>query len=266
MRIHYIYITLCLLLVSVIGCKQKDTAAPDAVESQEAKSLLQGIWVDEETENVVFKVRGDTIFYPDSTSLPAYFKIVADTMLIGSTATKYPLVKQTAHLFWFKNQNGDVIKLTKSEEASDSLNFSDKHPDVLTITEVTKRDTVVNYKDQRYHCYVTINPTKNKVESSSYSDDAVEVSNVYYDNIAHLSVFQGNVRLFGKNFQKTDFVRFVPESFLSQAILSNAEYDHVDEDGFHFNVTLCTPNTASCYLMEVVISFKGKYNLNLLGN
>ena len=39
-------------------------------DSKESKALLQGIWVDEETENVVFKVQGDTVFYPDSTISP----------------------------------------------------------------------------------------------------------------------------------------------------------------------------------------------------
>ena len=261
-----LYLSFCLLLVFMVACKQKEATSPYRSESKEAKALLQGIWIDSETQNVVFKVEGDTVFYPDSVSQPAYFKIVSDTMIIGVASAKYPLVKQTENIFWFKNQNGDIIKLEKSSEESDSLNFSDKRPEALTITDTNKRDTVINYDGQRYHCYITINPTRHQVVSSSYNDDAVEVSNVYYDNIAHLSVFQGNTKLFGKNFQKTEFVRFVPENFLEQAVLNNAEYDHVDADGFHFNVTLCTPNAASCYLMEVVISFKGKFSLNLLGN
>lgn len=257
-------VTLCLFLM-MNACTQKNTSTADTKsESQEAKRLLQGVWIDQETENVVFEVGGDTIFYPDSTSQPAYFKIVGDTMILGATATKYAVVKQTAHLFWFVNQAGDTIRLAKSDEEADTLQFSHRAPEVMTITDVTKRDTVVSYDSKRYHCYVAINPTKYKVVSTAYNDDGVEVSNVYYDNIVHVSVFNGKARLFGKNFQKSEFVRFVPENFLSQAILTDMKYDRTDAEGFHFNATLCTPHAASCYLVETVISFDGKLSMKLI--
>ena len=260
-----LYFLLCLLLALFTGCKQKDKALPEEVkESKEAKSLLQGIWVDMETDNVVFKVQGDTVFYPDSTSQPAYFKIVSDTMILGNSATKYPLVKQTAYSFWFENQNGDVIKLVKSGEDSDSLNFTTKPTEVLTVSDVTKSDTVVTYDNERYHCYVAISPTKYKVLSTTYNDDGVEVSNAYYDNIAHLSVFHGSTRLFGKNFKKQEFNSFVPEDFLNKAILSNVTYDNADADGFHFRATLCTPSAASCYMVEITVSFKGNVSMKLI--
>ena len=254
---------LCLLLV-LCACSRKSDTSQQQKESKEAKALLQGIWVDEETENVVFKVQGDTVFYPDSTRQPAYFRIVGDTMILGETQARYQVMKQTEHLFWFRNQAGDVVKLVRSEEASDSLDFVQRRPEVMMITQVTKRDTVVSYDNKRYHCYVAINPTKYKVVSTTYNDDGVEVSNVYYDNIIHVSVFNGNVRLFGKNFQKSEFVRFVPDNFLSQAILVDMKYDKTDADGFHFDATLCTPNAASCYLVETLISFNGKLSMSLL--
>ena len=263
---HSLALVLCLLLILFTGCRQKDAASADVAESREAKALLQGIWLDDQTQNVVFKIEGDTVFYPDSTSQPAYFKIVADTMILGESATKYPLVKQMEHVFWFINQNGDTIKLVKSNDEADSLNFSQRRPEVLTIAEVTKRDTVVTYDNERYHCYVAINPTKYKVTSTAYNDDGVEVSNVYYDNIVHLSVFHGNNRLFGKNFQKMEFTKYVPKEFLEQAILSNVEYDRADADGFHFNATLCTPNAASCYLVEIIISYKAQVSMKLIEN
>lgn len=257
--------TFALLLVLLTGCKQKEPTSSDAaIESAKAKSLFQGIWVDQETDNVVFKVEGDTIFYPDSTSQPAYFKIISDTLVIGEQVSKYPLVKQTEYTFWFENQNGDTIKLVKSQEEADSLNFTGKRPEVLTITEMTKRDTVVNYGSERYHCYVAISPTKYKVLSTAYNDDGVEVSNVYYDNNVHLSVFHGNARIFGKNFKKQEFVKFIPADFIEKAILSNVEYASADAAGFHFNATLCTPNAASCYQVEILISFKGEVSLSLL--
>ena len=34
--------------------------------------MLQGVWEDEETDEVLFKLQGDSVYYPDSTSMPAY--------------------------------------------------------------------------------------------------------------------------------------------------------------------------------------------------
>ena len=58
-------------------------------ENLQAKAMLQGIWVDELTEEVSFRAIGDTIFYPDTTSQPSYFKIVGDSLVLGSVGAKY---------------------------------------------------------------------------------------------------------------------------------------------------------------------------------
>ena len=81
-----------------------------------AKKMLQGVWYDEIEDNVVFSVKGDTIFYPDSTSQPAYFRVVDDSLCLkGAVTTKYAIEKLSDHLFVFKNQNGEEVKLTKEE-------------------------------------------------------------------------------------------------------------------------------------------------------
>ena len=99
-------------------------------EDREAKTLMQGVWVDAETEDVAFRVKGDTIFYADSTSMPAYFRIVGDSLTLSS-GTSYAIEKQTAHIFSFRNQNGDLITLNKlvGEEA-DSIFVADTTPKV----------------------------------------------------------------------------------------------------------------------------------------
>ena len=65
-----------LLLAGCSGQQEQATSE----ENREAKALMQGVWVDAETEDVSFRVAGDTIFYADSTSMPAYFKIVGDSL------------------------------------------------------------------------------------------------------------------------------------------------------------------------------------------
>ena len=56
-------------VVSLIGCsRQQGSVAEEEKESREAKAMLQGVWVEKESVDVSFRVKGDTIFYADTTS------------------------------------------------------------------------------------------------------------------------------------------------------------------------------------------------------
>jgi hypothetical protein len=258
-------ILLLSALVLLTGCsRQKDSQTPadEQQESREAKAMLQGIWLDDETENVTLSVRGDTIFYSDSTSMPAYFKIVGDS-LVFATGTKYGIVKQTENLFWFKNQNGDVVKLRKSVDPDDA-EFIHDAPPVLSYTHQVKRDSVVSYGGERYHWYVAINPTRYRVTKPSYTDDGMEVENVYYDNIIHISLFKGAQKLFSRDIKKQLYAPYVPAEFLEQAILGNMQYSSIDKQGVHFNATLCIPDGVACYMISTDISFGGQLSMQLV--
>ena len=163
-----------------MGCSRQQAAVEEEKESREAKAMMQGIWVDQESGDVSFRVKGDTIFYADTTSMPAYFKIVGDSLVFAS-GTKYGIEKQTEHLFWFRNQNGDVVKLEKTDDQEISAEFVHETPKIMTYTHQVKTDSVINYNGERYHWYIAINPTKYKVVKRSYNDDGVEVENVYID-------------------------------------------------------------------------------------
>ncbi len=248
-------------VATLIGCGGQ--GGGPSVESKEAKQMLQGIWVDSETGDVSFQVKGDTIFYSDSTSMPAYFKVVGDSLILGS-GTSYGIVKQSAHLFWFANQNGDVVKLEKSADPVNELEFVHNKPQVLTYTHQVKKDSVVNYNGERYHWYIAINPTKYKVVKRSYNDDGLEVENVYYDNIMHISVFHGSHQIFSSNIDKKMYKKLVPNGFLDEAILASMAFNHIDANGLHFDATLCIPDGASCYMVDTQIAFTGKQTMSLL--
>ena len=88
---------LACFLLGVAACGQKsEKEQPEIKEDTAAKKLLQGIWLDgDDEDNVVFRVKGDTIYYPDSTSQPVYFYIVGDTLVMkGANLSKYPIMKQ----------------------------------------------------------------------------------------------------------------------------------------------------------------------------
>lgn len=256
---------LCLV-VSVflsVGCKQQSAGqVEERAESKQAKQLLQGVWMDQESEMVVFKMQGDTVYFSDSTSVPAYFRVINDTLFIGDNDIKYPIVKQMPHVLWFKNAGGDVVKLVKSTDPEDANVFKRKrHGKVLTSRQITKTDTVVMYDNNRYHCYVAVNPSKYKVTKNSYNDDGLQVENVYYDNIIHLSIFQGSARVYSQDFRKQMFKKYVPKGVLEQSVLGNLEYDKVGADGFRFLATIGIPDDASCYQAEVVVSLNGKMSI-----
>ena len=252
-----------MLAAILTGCNRQGGQPGTLPEDKGAKSLLQGVWLDEDNGNVSFRVQGDTIYYTDSTSMPSYFRIYADSLVLGSK-TSYAIVKQTQHLFWFKNHNGDVIKLQKSTDPVDEDEFVHDTPKVLNYTHQVKIDSVVNHDGARYHWYIAINPTKYKVSKRSYNEDGMEVENVYYDNIMHISVFQGSQRLFSSDFRKQMYEKFVPKNFLDEAILANMEYSHHDDKGIHFNATLCIPDGASCYIVESVIGYRGEMTMQIV--
>ena len=261
-----INILLCAsLLAAMASCGQKSAGKDSAgvKEDTAAKKMLQGIWLDgDDEDNVVFRVKGDTIYYPDSTSQPVYFYIAGDTLVMkGANTTKYPIIKQAAHIFQFKVLNGDIMKLVKTDDTSYLQQFQHQQPVVLNQNTLIKRDSVVYAGDVKLHLYVQVNPTTYKVFKSSYNDDGVEVDNVYYDNIVNVNIYRGASRIFGRDFRKEDFDGQVPHEFLKQAILSDIVLKKVDTDGLHYRVVLAMPDSSMSYLVEIIISLEGKMTI-----
>ncbi len=254
------------MVLVLASCRhQQPTPKGNEVLVQEdfsAKAMLQGIWQEEVTEEVVFRAEGDTVYYPDPNDQPAYFRIIGDSLHLG--AHSYPIIKQTEHLLWFKNQSGEIMKLVKSDEDEDTLAFTHQPSEILTPTEVLKIDSVVSFGGQRYHWYIAVNPTRYRVTKTNYNSEGVAVENIYYDNIIHISLYQGTNCLFSRDFKKAAYESEVPRDFLDQAILGNMKYSTVDAKGVHFDATLCIPDEASCYLVETIVGFDGKLTLKLL--
>ncbi len=227
--------------------------------------MLQGIWLDNETENVLFRMKGDTVYYSDSTSMPAYFKVVGDTLYIGNNAG-YHIEKHTEHLLWFKNQNGELMKLSKVDEETLKDDVEEEpraQTKVQTLTGVEKRDTVVFLDGQRYHCYIAINPTRYKVVCQTVNEDGLSVEEIFYDNIINVSIFKGANQVFKRDMHKKNYAEHVKGDFLEKAILNDMTFKKTDAEGFHFMASLCQPNGASCYLVDNIISENGEIHFKL---
>lgn len=262
----HLFLLLWVLLTACSGPTEKKVAAEAVVVPQEdldAKAMMQGVWMDSETEEVIMKAEGDTIFFSDATNQPAFFRIVGDSIEWGPNT--YHILKQTEHNFWFENHAGDEVRLLKRDSTElDSPDFVEQTPQIINTVEVVNIDSVVMYGGQRYHWYVTVNPTRYRVNRTTYTPDGVAVEKVFFDNIIHVSVFKGAQKLYGHDFSKQAYAADVPEEFLAQSILGNISFSHVDAEGFHFNATVCIPDGERCYMIETLISFSGQMSMKLL--
>lgn len=248
-----------VLAVAFIGCRQKGGGNETVEENRAAKNLLQGIWLNEDEEDVAFRVKGDSVYFPDSTSVPAYFRIERDSfVLAGANVMRYKIVKQTPHLFVFVNQNGERVKLVKTSDNSYASMFSKKTPVSVNQNRLLKSDTVVFHGNEKYHSYVQVNPTTYKVVKATVNDDGMEVGNIYYDNIIHLGIFRGAEKLFSCDLHKKEFAHEVPAQFLKQAVFSDLAFFSIDSEGLHYFAVLAIPDTSISYMVEVIVGFDGK--------
>ncbi len=257
-------IAIITVLVTFCACNGKPKEA--STSDSKAAELFQGIWLDDDSETVLFRVEGDTIYYSDTQNAPVCYKIAGDSLyMYGSEISRYKIDKQAEHIFWFHSLSGDMIKLHKSENAEDSLAFSGKDVQIIPIyTEVTERDSVVTYNGKRYRAYVYINPSKMKVYKTSYSEEGISVDNVYYDNVIHICVYEGRQSLYASDITKRMFEHVIPADFLDKAILADMNFNSVDSSGYHYQASLCIPESSLCYIVNLSISFDGKLSMAVL--
>lgn len=197
--------SIIMLAVALSSCGTPQQKASALEENKEAKSLLEGIWLDDNTETALLRVKGDTLFYADAATAPVAFKIIGDSLITyGARTNGYKIEKQEEHIFWFHSAVGDVIRLHKSDTENDSLAFIHTR-EIPVYNEVIKKDSVVTYDNVRYRGYVYINPSKIKVMRPGVSEEGLGVDNVYYDNIIHICVYEGRKSLYAKDITKQMF-------------------------------------------------------------
>lgn len=268
LRIKYVclFVFAATALVSCGGQKtDRKLSVADTAFSDGTLQKLQGIWIDEETSMSFCMIKGDSIFYPDSLNVPLRIMARIDKLaLIGSDTVLYPIDVLTENRFCFHSTTGDNVCLRRSEDPNDTVFFSRKESTPIIYNEVVKKDTVVFCKGDRYRCYIYVNPSKYKVYKQSYTNEGVAVENVYYDNVIHICVYKGKTCLYAHNYSRKSFVEIIPEEFLQQAVLADMKYGYTDDDGFCFYASVCVPDGAICYVVEIRISPHGEVRMNLL--
>lgn len=257
-------IAMSLLAISLIACNSANKPTASAhPEDLVAKKLLQGIWLDDETETPLMHIKGDTIYYTDNQSIPVYFNISKDTLYMhGNEIARYRIDRQTEFSFWFHSFSDNLVKLHKSEDLNDTLAFARDPADMIqTYTEVTQRDSIVMYNGIRYRAYIYINPSKIKVTKTSYTEEGIGMDNVYYDNVMHICVYQGKKSLYASDITKQMFSHVIPTEFLNQSILSDMNFIGIDQRGYHYQAMICIPQSYVCYVANLAISFDGELKI-----
>lgn len=253
-----------LLLLAACSIRPTQTMEKES-ENKEAKSILQGLWMDDVTETPLLRIEGDSIYYMDTKVAPVAFKIIGDSMITyGSKPASYLIKKQDEYSFWFQSVLGETLKLSKSETTMDSIAFFHGQDIQEPNQTVIQKDHVVTYNQVRYHGYAYINPTQIKVINSEITEEGLEIDNVYYDNIIHICVFEGKNRLFGQDIKKQHFEHIIPAEYFQRSILSDMDFLGVNAKGYQYQATVCIPNSASCYLIDISISTDGDITYELV--
>lgn len=252
---HGIYIVVVLLLMLSCSGGKKANGQEKTDESSLFAEELQGVWLDDNTEMPILKIKGDSIYLNSKGSVPFCFTVSGDTLISqGVDRTVYRIKQLSNGSFQFYTAAGDLVSLHKSDTDTLSFGFQEEP---RPSDEVIKKDSVFVWKGKRFRGYVYINPSTRKVIRPGMTEEGLNVDNVYYDNVIHICVYQGKEKLFSKDISKDLFVNAVPTDFLNCAILSDMDFMGVDDKGYHFRATVCIPDGISCYYVDVTAASDG---------
>ena len=234
------------------------SACQGGMENREAKGMLQGVWHNADTNERSLYVKGDTICYADPENVPSYFRIVDDSLEIyGANIDRYAIYRQAPHIFYFYNLNGELVKLHKDEHSADSARFVYKGRKP-TIRQTIKRDSSVVFRGEKYTYTISIAPGSDEVLKQTYTNDGIQVDNLYFDNIVLMTVRNNEGKVFDNEIRKLEYAKTVPSSFLSQAVFADMRYKKANAEGLHFTAVFAIPNEKMSYNVETIITYDGE--------
>lgn len=252
-----------LLLFSLISCKERSGEETMQQENMEAKKLLQGIWLYDDGETA-FMTKGDSIYYPDTTSLPAKFWIANDSLYIkGNHVCHYKITAQAAHLFKIANPSGDEIKFVKTNNKVLRADFSQARPYALNTFRTFDSDTTVSNDMGFFDTRIHVETTSDRVIRSTYNDQGIEVDNMYLDNVARITTLNHGNLVYSHDFRKAEFSQQVPADFLSKCILRGITFSHAAGDALYYDVSIGIPDAETTYVIALRINSKGKVEKKL---
>lgn len=257
----FIIIGLVLTFVAA-GCRHGSETSVD--EDKTAKQMLQGIWIDDENGNAVFWAKGDSLYFPDSSSQTAKFWIYGDSLYIkGSQTWHYKITKQANHLFKFINEMGDEVKLVKDDGESLRGQFNVNKPYAMNIFRTYSSDTLLHADGSRWEVKINISPTTSKVLKSDYNDVGLAVDNLYLDNKARVTVLFDGVQVYSHEYLKAEFDKFLPKELVNKSMLRYIDFYGADSSSVYLDATVGIPDASSSYVIETRIERNGKTSMRV---
>ena len=253
-----LFTCISVLLILLTACRNRGADYQQQNEDKQAKEMLQGLWTNGEKSDPAMLVKGDSIFYPDSASMPVRFWIYQDTIYLqGQNVHGYKIEKQAPHLFKFANQNGDDVKLTKTNDKAlySAFNY---HVYAMNTFLEQSQDTVIRTDLGYFESKVHVQTTSDKVVKSTYNDNGVEVDNMYLDNVAALRLYNHGTPVFAHDFRKQEFQSLIPKDFLSRSILRKMYFTHADAKALYYYVIIGIPDADTTYVIELRVTPDGR--------
>lgn len=260
---RHIIIYILVALSALSACRNRDAGYQMSHEDKQAKEMMQGIWTNGESSDPAMLAKGDSIFYPDSASMPVRFWIYQDTLYLqGQHINGYKITKQAPHLLKFLNQNGDEVRLVKSGDKT-LLTFFNYHVYAMNTFDEQSQDTIVRTDLGYFQSKVHVETTSDQVIKSTYNDDGVEVDNMYLDNVALVNLLNHDKLVFSHNFRKQEFQSLISKDFLEKSILRKLYFTHADDKALYYDVIIGIPDASTSYVIELRITPDGKITKKL---
>ena len=245
------------------ACRDRSADYQKTHEDKQAKEMLQGLWINGDSGDPAVLVKGDSIFYPDSASMPVRFWVYQDTLYLqGQNVNGYKIDKQAPHVLKFINQNGEEVKLVKSTDKALYPSFG-YHVYAMNTFLEQSQDTIIRTDLGYFESKVHVQTTSDKVVKSTYNDNGVEVDNIYLDNVASLRLYNHGTPVFAHDFRKQEFQSFIPKEFLSRSILRKMYFTQADAKALYYYVIIGIPDADTTYVIELRVTPDGRMSKKL---
>ena len=232
--------SIIMLAVALSSCGTPQQKASALEENKEAKSLLEGIWLDDNTETALLRVKGDTLFYADAATAPVAFKIIGDSLITyGARTNGYKIEKQGEHIFWFHSAVGDVIRknniasLESSIETNKNILAQGEETDTSSAEkeqqELKLEKNTLQNMQKAVHARMTSNKSaRNNIELRSNEIKTVEERLIWVKSLSDTA--NGNIS--GKEkimletyIQMTYFDRIIRRANTRFMVMSSGQYE-----------------------------------------
>ena len=245
------------------ACRGRSADYQKTHEDKQAKEMLQGLWINGDSGDPAVLVKGDSIFYPDSASMPVRFWVYQDTLYLqGQNVNGYKIDKQAPHVLKFINQNGEEIKLVKSTDKALYPSFG-YHVYAMNTFDEQRQDTTIRTDLGYFESKIHVQTTSDKVIKSTYNGDGVEVDNMYLDNVASLRLFNHGTPVFAHDFRKQEFQPLITKDFLNKSILRKLYFTRADAKALYYDALIGIPDASTTYVVELRITPDGRMSKKL---